>query len=59
MVANPSSKMPITLSARFEYTVPIALNDYNAKASLYSEGVFIGKITLCLCTLGEYINVSK
>lgn len=51
--------MPITLSASFEYTVPIALNDYNAKASLYSEGVFIGKITLCLCTLGEYINVSR
>jgi len=39
---NPSGKMPITLPARLEDTAPIALNDYNAKESLYSEGVFIG-----------------
>jgi beta-glucosidase len=34
--------MPITLPARLEDTAPIALNDYNAKESLYTEGVFIG-----------------
>ena len=39
---NPSGKMPITLPARLEYTAPIALKDYNAKESLYTEGVFIG-----------------
>lgn len=39
---NPSGKMPITLPARLEDTAPIALNDYNAKESLYKEGVFIG-----------------
>lgn len=39
---NPSGKMPITLPASLEDTSPIALNDYNAKESLYSEGVFIG-----------------
>jgi beta-glucosidase len=39
---NPSGKMPITLPAKLEHTAPIALNDYNAKESLYSEGVFIG-----------------
>jgi beta-glucosidase len=39
---NPSGKMPITLPARLEDTAPIALNDYNAKESLYTEGVFIG-----------------
>ena len=39
---NPSGKMPITLPAHLEDTAPIALNDYNAKESLYSEGVFIG-----------------
>lgn len=39
---NPSGKMPITLPARLEDTAPIALNDYNATESLYSEGVFIG-----------------
>jgi len=39
---NPSGKMPITLPARLEDTAPIALNDYNEKESLYSEGVFIG-----------------
>ncbi|MBU2871126.1 glycoside hydrolase family 3 C-terminal domain-containing protein [Colwellia sp. E2M01] len=39
---NPSGKMPITLPVRLEDTAPIALNDYNATESLYSEGVFIG-----------------
>jgi len=39
---NPSGKMPITLPVRLEDTAPIALNDYNAKESLYIEGVFIG-----------------
>lgn len=39
---NPSGKMPITLPARLEDTAPIALNDYNAVESLYTEGVFIG-----------------
>lgn len=39
---NPSGKMPITLPARLEDTAPIALNDYNAKESLYTEGVYIG-----------------
>jgi len=39
---NPSGKMPITLPVRLEDTAPIALNDYNAKESLYTEGVFIG-----------------
>ncbi len=39
---NPSGKMPITLPAKLTDTAPIALNDYNAKESLYSEGVFIG-----------------
>ncbi|TRX53483.1 glycoside hydrolase family 3 C-terminal domain-containing protein [Thalassomonas sp. M1454] len=39
---NPSGKMPITLPAKLEHTAPIALNDYNAVESLYSEGVFIG-----------------
>lgn len=39
---NPSGKMPITLPARLEHTAPIALNDYNAVESLYTEGVFIG-----------------
>jgi len=39
---NPSGKMPITLPARLEDTAPIALNDYNPKESLYTEGVFIG-----------------
>ncbi|MDG1732349.1 MAG: glycoside hydrolase family 3 C-terminal domain-containing protein [Thalassotalea sp.] len=39
---NPSGKMPITLPAKLEDTAPIALNDYNAVESLYSEGVFIG-----------------
>lgn len=39
---NPSGKMPITLPMHLEDTAPIALNDYNAKESLYSEGVFIG-----------------
>jgi len=39
---NPSGKMPITLPEKLEHTAPIALNDYNAKESLYSEGVFIG-----------------
>lgn len=39
---NPGGKMPITLPASLEDTAPIALNDYNAKESLYSEGVFIG-----------------
>jgi beta-glucosidase len=34
--------MPITLPARLEDTAPIALNDYNATESLYTEGVFIG-----------------
>ncbi len=40
--ANPGGKMPITLPARLEDTAPIALNDYNAKESMYTEGVFIG-----------------
>nr|WP_246143393.1 glycoside hydrolase family 3 C-terminal domain-containing protein [Colwellia echini] len=39
---NPSGKMPITLPKRLEDTAPIALNDYNATESLYTEGVFIG-----------------
>lgn len=39
---NPSGKLPITLPARLEDTAPIALDDYNATESLYSEGVFIG-----------------
>lgn len=39
---NPSGKMPITLPAHLEDTAPIALNDYNAIESLYTEGVFIG-----------------
>ncbi|WP_274620345.1 glycoside hydrolase family 3 C-terminal domain-containing protein [Colwellia maritima] len=39
---NPSGKMPITLPVRLEDTAPIALNDYTAKESLYTEGVFIG-----------------
>lgn len=39
---NPSGKMPITLPAKLADTAPIALNDYNAEESLYSEGVFIG-----------------
>jgi len=39
---NPSGKMPITLPVRLEDTAPISLNDYNAKESLYTEGVFIG-----------------
>jgi beta-glucosidase len=39
---NPSGKMPITLPANLTDTAPIALNDYNEKTSLYSEGVFIG-----------------
>lgn len=39
---NPSGKMPITLPVHLEDTAPIALDDYNAKESLYTEGVFIG-----------------
>jgi beta-glucosidase len=39
---NPSGKMPITLPESLVDTAPIALNDYNEKTSLYSEGVFIG-----------------
>ncbi|MCL1044270.1 glycoside hydrolase family 3 C-terminal domain-containing protein [Shewanella electrodiphila] len=39
---NPSGKMPITLPKKLQDTAPIALNDYNEKESLYSEGVFIG-----------------
>ncbi|GAA6205650.1 glycoside hydrolase family 3 C-terminal domain-containing protein [Thalassotalea sp. SU-HH00458] len=39
---NPSGKMPITLPEKLEHTAPIALNDYNAEESLYTEGVFIG-----------------
>ncbi|MCT7940339.1 glycoside hydrolase family 3 C-terminal domain-containing protein [Shewanella holmiensis] len=40
--ANPSGKMPITLPKKLTDTAPIALNDYNAETSRYSEGVFIG-----------------
>ncbi|WP_299570488.1 glycoside hydrolase family 3 C-terminal domain-containing protein [uncultured Shewanella sp.] len=39
---NPSGKLPITLPKKLQDTAPIALNDYNEKESLYSEGVFIG-----------------
>jgi beta-glucosidase len=39
---NPSGKMPFTLPKHLADTAPIALNDYNATESLYSEGVFIG-----------------
>jgi len=39
---NPSGKMPITLPKKLTDNSAIALNDYNAKESLYSEGVFIG-----------------
>ncbi|MCL1057918.1 glycoside hydrolase family 3 C-terminal domain-containing protein [Shewanella gelidimarina] len=39
---NPSGKMPFTLPKNLADTAPIALNDYNAIESLYSEGVFIG-----------------
>ncbi len=39
---NPSGKMPITLPEKLAHVAPIALNDYNAEESLYSEGVFIG-----------------
>ncbi|WP_371377948.1 glycoside hydrolase family 3 C-terminal domain-containing protein [Thalassotalea aquiviva] len=39
---NPSGKLPITLPEKLEHSAPIALNDYNAKESLYKEGVFIG-----------------
>ncbi|MDO6428881.1 glycoside hydrolase family 3 C-terminal domain-containing protein [Thalassotalea sp. 1_MG-2023] len=39
---NPSGKLPITLPEKLAHTAPIALNDYNAIESLYSEGVFIG-----------------
>ncbi|WOH37269.1 glycoside hydrolase family 3 C-terminal domain-containing protein [Thalassotalea fonticola] len=39
---NPSGKMPITLPMKLEDTAPIALQDYNEKESLYSEGVYIG-----------------
>ena len=39
---NPSGKLPITLPEKLADTAPIALNDYNAIESLYSEGVFIG-----------------
>ncbi|WP_448245876.1 glycoside hydrolase family 3 C-terminal domain-containing protein [Thalassotalea agariperforans] len=39
---NPSGKLPITLPKKLSDTAPIALNDYNAVESLYSEGVFIG-----------------
>lgn len=39
---NPSGKMPITLPKKLTDTAPIALNDYNEKNSLYTEGVFIG-----------------
>ncbi|OUS25972.1 glycosyl hydrolase [Thalassotalea sp. 42_200_T64] len=39
---NPSGKMPITLPVKLSDTAPIALNDYNAVESLFSEGVFIG-----------------
>ena len=39
---NPSGKMPITLPEKLAHTAPIALNDYNAEESLYTEGVFIG-----------------
>ena len=39
---NPGGKMPISLPVRLEDTAAIALNDYNAVETLYSEGVFIG-----------------
>lgn len=39
---NPSGKLPITLPKKLADTAPIALDDYNAKESLYKEGVFIG-----------------
>jgi beta-glucosidase len=39
---NPSGKLPITLPQHFSDTAPIKLNDYNAKETLYKEGVFIG-----------------
>lgn len=39
---NPSGKMPITLPKKLTDTAPIALNDYNARDSLYKESVFIG-----------------
>ncbi|WNC67815.1 glycoside hydrolase family 3 C-terminal domain-containing protein [Thalassotalea nanhaiensis] len=41
-VVNPSGKLPITLPVKLADTAPIALQDYNEKESLYSEGVFIG-----------------
>ncbi len=39
---NPAARLPITLPQHLEDTAAIALNDYNAKESLYKEGVFIG-----------------
>ncbi|WOT06358.1 glycoside hydrolase family 3 C-terminal domain-containing protein [Shewanella youngdeokensis] len=39
---NPSGKMPFTLPKQLADTAPIALKDYNATESLYTEGVFIG-----------------
>lgn len=39
---NPAGKMPITLPAKLADTAPIKLNDYNARETLYPEGVFIG-----------------